>query len=269
MDTRNSKLIVALAGAIVLIVAGLTTWGLRQINNGVPELLKVEDSREYRRTRSTHRPHKFVEERLSKRRLRELLDQRGRDLESRSAELRQQNLAYQKLLNEFSDLKSRFDKLQQDSEQDTTLLVDLVTRINEKVAVDSPQSTPQLPEMQLIDIEDEDANQQDAELTLIQWQLDVANERVGELENAILREMIKSTEATRALIDGGEAVVASVADLLNDENAEIRLWAAEVLGRIGRPALETTDSLIQAMSDPNQEVRRAAEVALDRIEGRS
>ncbi|MDG2384359.1 MAG: HEAT repeat domain-containing protein [Pirellulaceae bacterium] len=269
MDTRNSKLIVALAGAMVLIVTGVTLFGLRQIKETAPERIKVENSQTHRRPRHKSPPNKLSEERLSKRRLRELLHQRGRDLQSRSAELRQQNLAYEKLLNNFTNLQSRFDELEQDSAQDTTLLVDLVTRMNENVEIDNQPSPPRLPDMQLIDMENEAANPQNAELTLIQWQLDVANERVRELENSILQEMVKSTEATRALIDGGEAVVESIADLLNDENAEIRLWAAEVLGKIGRPALNATDILIQAMSDPNQEVRKAAEAALDRIEGRS
>ena len=212
----------------------------------------------------------MAEEKLSKRRLRELLGQRTRSLHDRSAELHQINLEHEKLKAQFADLDARYQQLRNDSDENTTLLVDLVAQFSEDTKAETDESLPQLPQMQLIDVENGDESSvQDAELTLIQWQLDMANERVRELENTILREMIRSAEASRALVEAGAAGVPALTELLTDSNADVRLWAAEVLGRIGRPALDATDGLIRAMSDSNQEVRDAAESALDRIEGRS
>jgi HEAT repeat protein len=51
--------------------------------------------------------------------------------------------------------------------------------------------------------------------------------------------------------------------LLKDENRDVRLYAAEALGKLR--AVTTVPALIQALQDPEKEVRECASGALEEI----
>lgn len=68
-----------------------------------------------------------------------------------------------------------------------------------------------------------------------------------------------------ALIDTGEAGVPALVELLMNERAEVRVWAAYVLGEIGPPAVSAAPALREALSDPNESVRVQAAQALQAL----
>ena len=79
-------------------------------------------------------------------------------------------------------------------------------------------------------------------------------------------------EAVQALAEMGpdarEAVPVLNNTLLTDPDWRVRGWSALALGRIGPAAKESVPALLEAMNDPNREVRRAAIRALPYINAR-
>ena len=66
----------------------------------------------------------------------------------------------------------------------------------------------------------------------------------------------------------GMDAVPLLVDVLSDQNAEARAWAAWVLGQIGPDAAIVSSELEVLLDDANQEVARAAADALANIGGR-
>jgi hypothetical protein len=73
--------------------------------------------------------------------------------------------------------------------------------------------------------------------------------------------------ARQALVAAGPAAVPVLAMHLSHRRESIRIWAADVLGRIGRDAREAIPELSEALSDPSPQVREAVRRALQQIEG--
>jgi len=74
-----------------------------------------------------------------------------------------------------------------------------------------------------------------------------------------------ATVAAQSLIRTGKPSVPSLTRLLSDDRAEVRAWAAYVLGEIGQDAEEASTVLISLLSDPNQDVRDQSQQALNKI----
>jgi hypothetical protein len=72
--------------------------------------------------------------------------------------------------------------------------------------------------------------------------------------------------ASAALVRSGAAAAPALADLLSHRRADIRRWAAMLLGEIGPDAHAAADALHEALSDADEEVRLAARKALRKIE---
>ena len=68
------------------------------------------------------------------------------------------------------------------------------------------------------------------------------------------------------LLQGSPGAVPVLLDLLADPNAEVRVFAAEGLGRVGGKAKGALPALFRAVQDPDDDVRREAEDALFRID---
>jgi HEAT repeat protein len=69
-------------------------------------------------------------------------------------------------------------------------------------------------------------------------------------------------DAIRALGQMGPAVVPALVAALNDENSDVRIGAADSLGRLGAEAKSAAPALKWAIKDPDKEVRRHATFAL-------
>jgi HEAT repeat protein len=64
----------------------------------------------------------------------------------------------------------------------------------------------------------------------------------------------------------GAAAVPALIAALEDQDAEVRIFAAEALGEIGPEAKEAVPTLIAALKDPDAHVPASATYALVRIE---
>jgi chromosome segregation ATPase len=74
-----------------------------------------------------------------------------------------------------------------------------------------------------------------------------------------------TSAATRVLVASGAAVVPALIELLADERAAVRSWAASVLGQIGPAAQEATPALTALLIDRDAQVREASQRALNRL----
>jgi len=74
------------------------------------------------------------------------------------------------------------------------------------------------------------------------------------------------TAATQAMIGLGTSAVPALVSLLGHDSANVREWAAYVLGSIGQPAEDAVSSLMDSLNDPDESVRNTARAALNAIE---
>jgi HEAT repeat protein len=86
------------------------------------------------------------------------------------------------------------------------------------------------------------------------------------LAEALEAELMIRFEAARALIQLGSKAVGSLQALLNSEDPDVRMKAAEALGLIGDE--KSSEALGELLKDPDAGVREAASKALARIGGR-
>lgn len=80
-----------------------------------------------------------------------------------------------------------------------------------------------------------------------------------------LREWGVRQTATDSLARIGPAAIPALIDALKDPNAEVRDRAAQALARMGPPARQAVPQLIAALQDPDWKVRRSAARALGQI----
>lgn len=117
------------------------------------------------------------------------------------------------------------------------------------------------------------ASEQDQEWNSLVGELAATDEEIArlkeqsEIEFRVLLAQKEAFEAvaSRALARLGSASVPVLVEHLSHERADIREWAATVLGEIGAEASEATPALIDALSDSDAGVREAARRSLDLI----
>jgi hypothetical protein len=272
MDFRNSKLIVTLAIAFGVIVSMVAYVGFRDAGRDLFGLSRASDSdndryprydRRYARTSRNATPRDDIR---SLRKLRELVESKNRLLKTRTEELRRVSNRRDLLKQDLQELQLQVDRLQRQNEQTMSAYIELSSQVEggdhrtTTIAREAagPRTEPS-----------GDGAGLDVELDLIEWQIEQANQRVAELELTALREMVRSSEATQALVATGSAAVPALLDRLADADPDVRQWAANVLGQIGPDASLAVEALLQALNDEIEVVREAARVALDRIENRS
>jgi chromosome segregation ATPase len=272
MDFRSSKLIVLLAIAFSVVISTMAYVGFRNAGGHLRRRSGLSDSADdgrpqysQRYARASHRDATRAELKSLKK-LRELVDAKDRLLQARTEQLRQATNQRDLLKRDLENLKRRHSQLRIETDQNIDAFAELSSQVQEvehqTAAV--AQEEPRLP----ADQPDGEADL-DVEINLIQWQIEQANQRVADLEIAALRELVRSTEATLALVATGAAAVPALLDRLADDNPDVRRWAATVLGEIGPEASLAAEALLIALDDENEEVREAARIALERIENRS
>ena len=117
------------------------------------------------------------------------------------------------------------------------------------------------------------AGEQDEEWNALVVELAATDEEIARLkqESEIeFRDLLDQKEAfeavaSRALATIGAESVPVLVEHLSHQRADIRQWAATVLGEIGADADEATPALIDALSDADAGVREAARQSLDLI----
>jgi HEAT repeat protein len=71
--------------------------------------------------------------------------------------------------------------------------------------------------------------------------------------------------AGQMLTKVGVAAVPGLTEMLGSERAPVRAWAANVLGELGSTAQDATPALNRLLNDSDEQVRNAAQQALNRI----
>jgi chromosome segregation ATPase len=176
-------------------------------------------------------------------------------------------------LNRLSELleqkTAEYDALKADSDHNNELLRDLLS-LEQKPAVRKPDLKTLAPEADKADSPATTIDKLNAELRETRAELAALEKEaaLGELQIFELEERNRYVEsaASDALVRSGAAAVPALSDLLSDRHAEIRRWAAKLLGEIGPDAHSAVDALHDALSDTDEDVRIAARKALRRIE---
>ena len=121
-------------------------------------------------------------------------------------------------------------------------------------------------ELQQTDMADETL---EAALVAAEWELEQAYAELAEAQQSSSGAAVQSpveSVATDLLVEIGASAVPTLAAALTDDRAEVRKWAANVLGEIGGAAITAGDALTMALRDNDPAVRQAADEALARIE---
>ncbi len=151
-------------------------------------------------------------------------------------------------LNRLSELLEQktadYDALKAEFDHNNELLADLLT-LEQKPAVRKPDLKPLAEEADKADaatamIDKLNAELREARTELATLEKDAA---LGELQIFELQERNRYVEsaASDALVRAGAAAVPALSDLLSDRHAEIRRWAATLLGEIGPDAHAAVD----------------------------
>ena len=199
------------------------------------------------------------------RRLQTLLDQKTRLLQQRTELLDQKNVEHRALRSELDDA------------------IDLLGLLAAEVAARNPPSdnraTDAQWQMELERLREESkksrmlAEQQQAELDRLKEELGVTDQGISELQQQAETEfeaVVTDRNAFEAVVSetlvriGAEAVPSLVYQLAHSR-ADVRRWAATVLGELGPTAKEAVPPLQDALKDPDVSVRSAARRALERV----
>ena len=259
MEVRNSKLILASYAMLGVVGLVIVFVYVRQIQDGTRANISRLDESMMDAPHPSPRP----EVRLAQRnRQPDSSDQLQRietlrqALESRSALLQQRSV-------ELQEKTAEHDALREEAERYFSLLSELllrgsaVSRVSYKVPVSEGR--------RLGEAGPEGDTDQDVELAA--WELIEAQQQIDDLELAALREQEWSTAIATAIAESGELAVPALISVLMHERADLRRWAATLLGRIGPEAEDAVEVLHTiALYDDDQQARRAAQWALEQIE---
>jgi HEAT repeat protein len=84
----------------------------------------------------------------------------------------------------------------------------------------------------------------------------------------VRRVAAESLGRVRQALGQGEDDVTRLAQELKDKDEAVRLRAAKALGRMGPSAAAAASALSEATKDPDEDVRRVAKAALDKVQGK-
>lgn len=98
-----------------------------------------------------------------------------------------------------------------------------------------------------------------------QWELEQSLASVEESTAVAAAAQARLTLLQQAIVDLGDVTVPTLIGLLGDQDAEIRVWSATTLGRLGTDGLAALDALNAAKDDADPSVREAATAALEEL----
>jgi len=200
------------------------------------------------------------------RQLRTLLDQKTKLLQQRTALLDQKSAEHQALRSELDDA------------------IDLLAVLAAEVAARNPSSgngaTDAHVRTDLERLREESeksqvlAAQQEGELNRLKEALGMTDEGISQLQQQAEREFAAAAadrEAFEAVVSEtlvrlGETAVPVLIGQLGHLRADVREWAAKVLGDLGPAAKSAVPALLDALDDKDAGVRAAANRALDKID---
>jgi HEAT repeat protein len=283
MDTRSSSLVVGLYLLAAILIVGIVAGTFYGRKSRLEEQLarQAAEAREassaastaYLRRNAVSRQDFLAAEATAEvDRLRRQLEEKNRTLEERTTALRQRTAEYQKLQQEFDAAANLL--LQSlalpmppkpeaedppDSDDEDTLPVATAETPADAAALREELSKARLLENALSEeVEQLQAEVLAAEAALARLQEDArrqAEQLLG--EERLLREVAGET-----LVRIGEPAIPALVELLKDESATVRRWAALVLADLGPAAPSALGPLMDALADRDESVRLAAAQAL-------
>jgi len=216
--------------------------------------------------RGAHIDHLFAQ-RSQIKRLQTLLDQKTRLLEKKTV-LLERNTAEQSALKRELDEAIALLEMLAGQMSDTSGLNNEDEVANGELHEDLERLKEQRQENEL------QAREQDDELRELVAELAATDEEIARLKQEseiefrvlLAQKEAFETVASRALVIIGSEAVPVLVEQLSHPRADIRQWAARVLGEIGPDANEATPALIDALSDSDAGVREAARHSLELID---
>ena len=124
-----------------------------------------------------------------------------------------------------------------------------------------------------VDVQEEEYR---TRITRLQDSLDEATRQMELLEDGADAELANSNSQQRRrqrimadfVARLGPDTVPSLIQLLDNDDAGVRVWAADILGQLGDDAEEAVNVLSELLEDSSADVRNAASQAIDSIRGR-
>ena len=156
----------------------------------------------------------------------------------------------------------------------TFLTEDAGALSSDPTADNSPPSAENLAALQselrsTRELRDQHARQlQELRLELLQADLELADLRdraEREIAAVIEERLVLEAAAGNALLQTGDAAAAPLVTLLGHDRAEVRMWAAAVLGEMGSSAQSAVEPLTMLLSDDDPRVADEARRALAAI----
>lgn len=199
-------------------------------------------------------------------RLQVLLEQKTRLLEKKTELLERKTVEQLALKNELDEAISLLEVLAEQVPETGVLAPDDDV-MNGELHEDMERLIKQYEDNELL------ASEQEDEWKALVVELAATDEEIArlkqesEIEFRVLLAQKEAFEAvaSRTLAEIGLESVPVLVEHLSHQRADIRQWAATVLGEIGADANEATPALIDALSDNDAGVREAARQSLDLI----
>ncbi len=191
--------------------------------------------------------------------LQRLVSKREEMLSKQSQELRQQTASTKKLDAEAERYFSVLIDLLNESTEDPSAFSDSVNSTSADVAQDL------LAEQ--IEAEEQTPESMETELALTEWELDQLRSTEEETRIALEESNNRNSTLQQSLLATGEAAIPILINILANEDAELRTWAAAGLAQVGKASPVAMDALLVAADDDDAQVREAAATAIEQMSG--
>ena len=267
MRTKTSTLLILAYGAIALVVilmVGLMGMQYQKTRALLAEL-NANEQQESRRTSnvSERKPRQSMRPALI--RLERLLEARTQEISVQQSQLKQQISGREKLQQKYEKLSAAYEQLLADHQalaKEVEFYLSAVGFAYDTLPQQAQDGDPA--------IEDESALASVASLEALAAQAaaDAAEDEPTQLDgvnDATQRDSLIAGYASHAMIEMGGSAVPLLASILEDDQAEVRAWAAWVLGEIGSDAAVVTPELQLLLGDDETVVSDAAAEALTKI----
>jgi chromosome segregation ATPase len=277
MFDRNSLLIVALCATLGLLVVGVgvATFSFYQSGSSsafsemestlANELSAVDRSANTRTPRPLESTVALTRAHSRMQELQTMLDRKSRLLEMRTTRLTQKTVECKALQEQLDDsIATVLEMLEGDtgagnSEVRQLLGSDLEKELKQLKAELERSESLELEQMQQVVQLRSDLAATEVEIAELRKQTN------DELLSLLEHQQVLDATARRAFTRLGSVAVPVLVESLGDENADVRIWAASVLGDLGADGQDAVPALMGMLIDTDKLVRDQAKRSLDQL----
>lgn len=167
---------------------------------------------------------------------------------------------------------SETQRLNQEADRYFAILIDL---LNESDTIDNATIAAGLPTLEsaqdmddlgfMTETTEPAVESLENELAAADWELAELKSKEEQTQAALLEATNRTTSFQQALINRGEMAVPILIDMLANEDAELRVWAASALAEVGKSSPMAIDALLIAADDEDTQVQQSAVAAIASI----